>query len=111
MLTFTITIRPIGRGQFEVYHGSDLLCVSRIPLCDASRVLLSRGYASPRDRIEMWHEGHSYWSLASQIGKAARLTVEDNPIMGPVFRKMPLEASSSPVGASNDTPRHTPSFA
>jgi hypothetical protein len=111
MLTFTVTIRPIGRSQFEVYHGSDLLCVSRNPLCDASRVLLSRGYAGPRDIIEMWHEGHAYWSLTSQVGKAAGLTVTENPVYGPMFRRIDLEASSSPIGASNCIPMDTPSFA
>lgn len=118
MLTFTVTIRPIGRSQFQVYHGSDLLCVSREPLCDASRVLLSRGYAGPRDIIEMWHEGSSYAAMRGNIGWAARHTVEENPLYGPMFRKatiaspvVPLDASSSPAGASNCIPMDTPSFA
>lgn len=110
MLTFTIVLRSIGKGRYEAYHGSDLLCVDHSPLGEASRVLLSRGYAAPRDIIEIWHEGHASWSLRSQIGKAARLEVEESN-NGPVHRRIKSKPVSSPVGKRNDLPRYTPTFA
>lgn len=110
-LTFTIVTHAIGRGKFEAYHGADLLCTSTEPLCEASRVLLLRGYASPRDLIELWHEGDASWSLRSQVGKAARLTVEEHPEQGPLFVRSDFNASRSTVDKRKQAPRYTPSFA
>lgn len=114
MLTFTIVLRSVGRGLYEAYHGSDLLCVDHSPLGEASRALLTRGYASPRDVIEMWHEGHASWCLRSHIGKAAQLTVQESNY-GPVFRRyvptIDRKPCESPVGASKGAPRYTPTFA
>lgn len=110
MLTFTIFVRPIGRGNFEAYHGTDLLCVSHTPLCDASRVLLERGFAQSRDTIEMWHEGDAYASLRSQIGKAARLTVEETAY-GPMLRRTVSKPVKTPIRARNEAPRYTPTYA
>lgn len=109
-LTFTIVLKPIGRGRYEAYHGSTLLCVDHSPLCEASRVLLDMGLAQSRDIIEMWHEGHASWSLRSQIGKAARLTMEETA-RGPVHRRTVSNAVKTPVGKRNEAPRYTPSFA
>lgn len=113
MLTFTIVVRPVGRGKFEAYHGSDLLCVSTEPLCEASRVLLSRGLANTRDTIEMYHESCATASLRSKVGKAARLTVKEDGRDGVRFSRVngPLKPVRSTGDARNESPRYTPSFA
>ena len=109
-LTYTITVRALGRSRYEVYHGSMYLCTSHEPLCEASRVLLSIGYAQSRDIIEMFHEGSPTCSLRSQIGKAAKTTVEETA-HGPAFRRYVSKPVKTPVHASNEAPRYTPSFA
>lgn len=111
MLTFTIVVRPIGRGKFEAYHGSTLLCVSTEPLCESSRVLLSRGWANTRDTIEMYHEHCATASLRSKVGKAARLTVKEDGRDGTRFARIDFKPVRSTVDARNESPRYTPSFA
>lgn len=47
------------------------------PFFTAARYLLDNGLAQPGDNIEMMHEGDSYVSLRSLVGKAAKLQVSE----------------------------------
>ena len=59
----------------------------RQPLLDGARYWLKTG-ADPASTITTtWSSGSTDWSLRSTIGHAAKLTVEDNSLGKPVFRR------------------------
>jgi hypothetical protein len=83
-----ITIREQERrGIYDARHDGRLLCTSsRSPLLAAARVLLAEG-VDPQARIVMRREGSDVDCLSSTIGAAAKLSVEDNDVGKPTFRR------------------------
>ena len=87
------------RGQLfnSSIDGRRIVSSSTTPFLDAARVLLNEG-VNPETPIFIFHEGCSYYSLKSTVGKVAKLTVLDSG-HGPIFR--PWRALSAvPVGSS-----------
>ena len=79
----TVRERNTG-GSYDALHEGRRLCISRQPLLDAARTLLAEG-ADPKARIVMRRKGSD--CLSSTIGAAAKLTVEDNTVGKPIFRR------------------------
>jgi hypothetical protein len=97
-----VTVSKAGygkRGQLfnSSIDGRRIVWSSTTPFLDAARVLINEG-VTPYTPIFMFHEGCSYYSLKSTVGKAAKLTVIGRG-HGPTFR--PWRALSSvPVESS-----------
>jgi hypothetical protein len=97
-----VTVSKAGygkRGQLfnSSIDGRRIVSSSTTPFLDAARVLLNEGVNSDTP-IFMFHEGCSYYSLKSTVGKTAKLTVVGRG-RGPVFR--PWRALSAvPVESS-----------
>jgi hypothetical protein len=94
---FLITIRESDRrpGVYEARYGGRLLCTSRQPLLDAARVFLAEG-ADRKARIVMRREGSDLDGLSASIGRAAKLTVEDNQLGKPIFRRFRKRSAEEP---------------
>jgi hypothetical protein len=82
-----IVVEPVGhRGRFQArVDGRVLVASSRTPFCDAARALLAEG-VDPAARIEMRHAGSSTNALASTVGGAAKVKVEEGDRV-PYFRR------------------------
>src|SRR5262245_45037284 len=97
-----LSVRPAKSGRFEARVGDRLLCTSRQPLLDAARIMLAEG-VDPATPLTMRHERSSTDSLSSTVGKAAKLTVGEEP--SPRFRpwvpfegvRMPDRSAAGPV--------------
>jgi hypothetical protein len=73
-----VTPSTTAFGSFIARSFSDRpLCTSRTPFCASARLLMAAGAASSAE-IEMRHEGDADWSLRSNVGTAAALTVRDD---------------------------------
>lgn len=84
-----ITISKAGYGKRGQLFNSSvddrrIVSSSTTPFVDAARVLLNEGIHSDTP-IFIFHEGCSYYSLKSTVGKAAKLTVIDRG-HAPIFR-------------------------
>jgi hypothetical protein len=84
MTGLIIAVRPAKDGKFEARVDDRLLCTSRQPFLDAVRILLAEG-VEPATPITMRHERTGTDSLISTVGKAAKLTVKEEP--SPRFRR------------------------
>lgn len=75
-----IVIEPLKHGRFwRVYHdGAVLLQSERTPFCAAAREFVRRGYP-PETRLTMAHLGKAGITLSGPLGKAAGLTVWEEP--------------------------------
>jgi len=74
------------RGWFTARHDGRLLYHSRTPLLDGARTLLAAGYP-PNTILVMKHAASDVVALSSIVGAAARLTVNDNRLGTPQFRR------------------------
>jgi hypothetical protein len=76
------------RGQlFDGWvDGRFLVKRSTTPLCDAARALLAEG-VDPATKIVMRHANSPDDALRSTVGVVAGLTVKDDSVGKPVFRK------------------------
>jgi hypothetical protein len=83
-----ITVAPIqGRPSYYTIRADGrLLGRSRTPLLDGTRALLAAGYP-PNTILVMKHAASDDVALTSIIGAAARLTVNDNRLGAPQFRR------------------------
>jgi len=81
-----------------------VLCVSREPILESARVLLDEGH-SPASVLRMWHSGAEHWALRAQLGKAARLTVEESA-HGPTLRGYRPSTGSTVEAARSDRIQH-----
>jgi len=84
--TIEIRARPVDRhGTFAVTFAGDTICHrTRMPALDAARHLLALGHPAGATLI-MWHDGVP--SLRGRLGVLARLTVEDDRLGRPRFRR------------------------
>jgi hypothetical protein len=98
-----LTISPRRAGMFEACIDGRLICISRQPLLDASRLLLAEGL-DPDIHLVMRHLGSAEDSLSANIGRAAQLTVEHTAFGKPVLRpyKGSLGIETAPPTAPND---------
>jgi hypothetical protein len=85
-LTIIVSECSERTGTFKArLESGPLLCRSRVPLCDAARVLLAKGH--PHDTIVMMrHAGARHDALRASLRAAAALTVEDDKVGKPKFR-------------------------
>jgi hypothetical protein len=96
--SLTIIATPVAAasGHFAVRRESDarlLVRSSATPFCAAARALLSLGH-NPSHRLVMRHKGSEAIALASMLGTAAQLTVNDNTYGMPKLRRLkPAPAS------------------
>jgi hypothetical protein len=85
------------RGQLfdGKVEGRRIVKRSTIPFCDAARALLAEGI-NPDTVLVMRHEGKVHDALRSTVRVAAGLTVKDDSVGKPVFRKWePYDARSA----------------
>ncbi len=71
-------------GKFVVTLNGRQLCISRQPLLDAARILLTEG-VSPDTPIAARHAGACFDALTSTVGAAAKWAVRENETEGPRF--------------------------
>ena len=71
-------------GKFVVTLDGRQLCISRQPLLDAARILLTEG-VSPETPIATRHAGAGFDAMTSTVGAAAKWTVKENEIQSPHF--------------------------
>jgi hypothetical protein len=71
-------------GKFVVTLDGRQLCISRQPLLDAARVLLTEG-VDPATEIVTRHIGAAFDAMRSTVGAAAKWTVREDDKVGPIF--------------------------
>jgi hypothetical protein len=69
----------------------------KTPLLDSARKLIEMGF-DPRDRLEMWWDGQTYWAAGAVLGKAAKLTLTERQEGGFRYRKHVAMPDLQPVG-------------
>ncbi len=79
--------------------GRTIVARSPTPFCDAARVLLGEG-TDPATVLTMRHAGQDHAALRSTVGIAAGLTVKDDSVGKPVFRRW----SPSPFNGGSAVP-------
>jgi hypothetical protein len=70
--------------KFVVTLDGRQLCISRQPLLDAARILLTEG-VSPETPIATRHAGAGSDAMTSTVGAAAKWTVRENETQSPHF--------------------------
>jgi hypothetical protein len=83
-----IIVEPVPErpGYFEARLDACLLVRSRQPLLDVARRLLTLGH-SAHAAVEMKYIGSDTVCLSALVGTAAKLTVEDDRLGRPRFRR------------------------
>jgi len=77
MTEFHMIVEPVGPGTYRAMLGGQVIVKSSTqPFLDGARVLAANG-ADASDIVTMRHKGAADWSLRSQIGTAAALSVVD----------------------------------
>jgi hypothetical protein len=93
-----IIVEPIARpGYFQTRVGSRALCTSREPFLAGARALLQAGYAASA-AIVMRSPGCDVDRLRSTIGAAARLTVSEDTVKSPRFRRFKARQDAPRLG-------------
>jgi hypothetical protein len=99
-----VIVTPNGApGHYDaVVDGELMVRASRVPFCDAARVLLERG-VDGNSWLVMRHAGSETDSLRGKVGVAAKLTVAEGERDSPRFRlwKAPHSREGSPYIAKN----------
>jgi hypothetical protein len=101
-----IEIAPVSPGLFSASVNGDLLILSsRQPFLDACRQLLESG-ADPNSWVVMRHAGSDTDALRSKIGIAAMLSVRDDHLGCPKFRRWKAsegDAAASPITSDGNS--------
>jgi hypothetical protein len=71
-------------GRFEAHLDGRLICISRQPLLDTARILITEGI-DPETPIATKHAGAEYDAMTSTIGEASKWAVQENERDGPRF--------------------------
>ena len=101
-MSYIISIEPSTRPGRVAAHSSDSHTVTTTtPLLDGARYWLNRGANPDATITTIWSSGSTDWSLRSTIGHAAKLTVEDNSLGKPVFRRYRDRRQTSGIAPYN----------
>jgi hypothetical protein len=85
-------------GKFVTSLEGRQLCISRQPLLDGARILLTEG-VDPETPLVTRHAGDDYDAMISTVGEAAKWTVREDEKVGPKFdrwRPFPVTRRGSP---------------
>ena len=87
-MTYTISVKPSrSPGKVTARSSDGNILTTSIPLLDGARYWQALGGPSTASIVTVWSSGPGHWSLRSTIGNAAKLTVEDNRLGKPTFRR------------------------
>jgi hypothetical protein len=100
-MTYTISIEPSRAGQLTATSTNGHTFTTTTPLLDGARYWLNRGANLDATITTVWSSGSTNWSLRSTIGHAAILTVEDNSLGKPVFRRYRDRRQTSGIAPYN----------
>jgi hypothetical protein len=85
-----VIVSPAARaGHFDARldrHNAMLVISSRTPFCDSARALIREG-ADSAATLVMRHQGAAHDALRARLAVAAGLTVADNRLGVPTFRR------------------------
>ena len=100
-MTYTISIEPSRAGQLTATSTNGHTVTTTTPLLDGARYWLNHGANPDATITTIWSSGSTNWSLRSTIGHAAILTVEDNSLGKPVFRRYRDRRQTSGIAPYN----------
>ena len=86
-MTYTIAIKPAGKGQITATSSDGFHFLTTTPLCESARQWLSKGANPATFIVTVWSSDSTEWSLRSSIGEAAKLTVKSDKLGKPVFQR------------------------
>jgi hypothetical protein len=106
LIRIVLVVTPASRaGYFEtrIPVEPEPLVVSRQPMLDGARALISRGYDA-NDTLEIYRPGATSWDLRAPLRLAARLDVAETPY-GPKFvrHRPPAEGCLNRIRSTVDT--------
>jgi hypothetical protein len=81
-----ISIGAAIKGQVTATSSDGHRFLTTTPLIDGARYWLKNGANPDTLVVTVWSSGSSHWSLRSNLGQAAKLTVESHKLGKPVFR-------------------------
>lgn len=76
----TVVVSPVKGGRFNAHVDGVLICTSRTPFFTAARQLITDGH-DPTTIAVMRHAGSDFEAMRAPLGIAAKLTVEENPVL------------------------------
>jgi hypothetical protein len=83
----TISIAPAIKGQVTATSTDGHSFLTTTPLTDGARYWLKNGAHPDTSIVTVWSSGSSHWSLRSNIGQAAKLTVKSDKLGKPIFQR------------------------
>jgi hypothetical protein len=101
-MSYIISIEPSTHPGKALATSSDGGSVyTSTPLLTGARYWLNHGANPDATITTIWSSGNTDWSLRSTIGHAAKLTVEDNSLGKPVFRRYRDRRQTSGIAPYN----------
>jgi hypothetical protein len=80
-----VSVWTKGGYRYDVFLGEEKIVErSRVPSCDACRVLAGRGLDG---KVEVWRRGSSYPAMIADIERTGNMTVSENEKVSPRFSK------------------------
>jgi hypothetical protein len=101
-MTYTIALKPAGKGQVTATSSDGFRFLTTTPLCDGARYWLGKGIDPATCLVTIWSSASTDWALRSTVGYAARHTVLESPTEGPRSRKwspFPTRATTEAVSS------------